>query len=86
MPQDKHNGQRPVDVQNGRNGGRRIADTTQFKGQTFEAIYCEADTVISSLTGNFTGATSVTLPAGTCIFGLFTQITLTSGTVHIYYS
>lgn len=74
----------PVNVINGMNGSRRVADTTTTTG-TFNAIYCNADTVFNTLTGTYAGTvTGITHPAGKWIYGIFTTVKLTSGDVDVY--
>lgn len=74
----------PVNVINGMNGSRRVADTTTATG-TFNAIYCNADTVFHTLTGTYAGTvTGITHSAGKWIYGIFTTVKLTSGDVDVY--
>jgi len=67
-------------------GAEYISDTAAHTGR-FGEIYALEDTVIATLvaqdwTGNAT--TSVTMKAATEIEGVFTSITLTSGSVVAY--
>jgi len=74
----------PVNVINGMNGSRRVADTTTFNGN-FNAIYINAATVFDTLTGTYAGTvTGVTHAAGKWIYGLFTTVKLTSGDIDLY--
>lgn len=70
--------------QKGEHGGLLITDTSAHTGvwdaiQALEAT--EATLVSSNLSGTLTG---VPIPAGVTIFGHFSSITLTSGTVIAY--
>ena len=67
----------------GKYGGEVIADTNAHTG-TWSIISAAEDSVIATLTGNITGATTVTLNVGGVIYGVFTGITLTSGSVIAY--
>ena len=77
-------------LEQGRNGGTVIADTTATTG-TFGGLLIVEDAVINSWTcSNLTNAAdledAVTLPAGLYLPAQFTAITLTSGTVVAYKS
>jgi hypothetical protein len=79
---------KPVESDNlslGQNGATVETGTTAVTGSFF-AIQCIADTVFSSLTGNYDGDTLAgsTLTSGTIIFGRFSAFTLTSGKVIAY--
>ena len=69
----------------GQNGAKYVTGTGANSG-SWVAIQALEDTVISSLTAtNWTGTlTSIPLPAGTVIYGAFTEFTLTSGKVVAY--
>lgn len=74
----------PVTIVNGTNGAERVADTNPRTGH-YSAIYIHADTVFSTLTGNYAGTvTGVTHSAGKWIYGDFSAVTLTSGDVDLY--
>ena len=74
----------PVNVINGYNGSERVADTTLRTG-TFGAIYCNADTEFSVLTGSYAGTvTGITHEKGKWIYGVFTDVDLTSGDIDLY--
>jgi hypothetical protein len=72
-----------VNVLDGCLGGVIISNTTATKG-SWSAIQVISDAVFTLLTGNVTGYASVTIPAGTVLFGRFSAITLASGTVLAY--
>ena len=68
-------------------GGQYSASTSELTPSAkneFYCIQCVTDTVISSYTGNITGLGGVTFPAGMCIFGRFSSVTLASGSVILY--
>jgi hypothetical protein len=68
-------------------GGKYISSTdatTPSTGYVFNAIQVITDCVITCV-GNITGITSVSLTAGTIIYGRYTSITLSSGSVIAYY-
>lgn len=69
-------------------GGVVIDDTTATTGD-FGAIQVINDAVISAITmpdfTNSSGLTTITLTAGTVLYGRVTSITLTSGVVIAYY-
>ena len=68
----------------GQFGSVVIADTTATAG-TFCAIYALADTVINAATvSNVSGISGITLSAGQWLYGWFTSIKLTSGSVVAY--
>ena len=70
----------------GQSGGKYIANTdatTPETGYTFVAIQAIEDAVVT-LVGNITGITSVTLSAGSVIYGRYTSVTLASGKVIAY--
>ena len=70
-----------------KNGGQYSASTSELTPSAqneFYCIYCVTDTVINNYGGNITGLVGVTFAAGTCIFGRFSSITLTSGSVILY--
>jgi len=74
----------PVNVINGQNGSRRVADPNRVTG-TFGAIYCNADTVFNELTGTYAGTvTGITHEKGKWIYGVFTAVDLTSGDIDLY--
>ena len=68
----------------GQGGGEVIADTALHTGTWYAVTAIEASTVIATLTGNITGAAAVSLAVGATIYGRFTGITLTSGSVIAY--
>ena len=87
-------GDRIADVQAlnaalGQNGAVIIQDTTATTGEFF-CIDIIEDAVFSVLTetnGSVVGTLgSITFPAGYRMLGLFTAITLSSGTVRAYYN
>jgi hypothetical protein len=70
--------------QKGENGGLYIADTSAHTG-IWDAIQALEATVADLVSSNLSGTlTSVPIPAGVTIFGQFSSITLTSGTVIAY--
>lgn len=76
----------------GRQGGTVIADTSAHtlstSGKTWHALLVVEEAVIAALTSNLESDTDLvgkTLPAGLPIYGAFTSLTLTSGTVIAYY-
>ncbi|EDY16903.1 hypothetical protein CfE428DRAFT_5532 [Chthoniobacter flavus Ellin428] len=76
----------PVIVANGFSGGDFIADNVAHTGN-WTTIDVLTDVVLDSSTVcNISGlaASSATLPAGKQIFGSFTSITLTSGSIIAY--
>lgn len=75
----------------GRQGGEVITDTTAHtpggSGKSWHAILVVEEAVIAAIEGNLTGVSNLvgkTLPAGLPLYGSFTSITLTSGTVIAY--
>lgn len=73
-----------VRVVNGEGGSERVADTDPRTGR-FNAIYCNADTVFNTLTGTYAGTvTGITHAAGKWIYGIFTEVDLTSGDIDLY--
>ena len=67
-------------------GSKTITDTTvttPSTGYVFTAIQAIEDTVIAEVLGN-TSLDGLTLVAGTIVYGIFTSIELTSGTVIAY--
>ena len=70
-------------LQEGSNGGQYIGDTSAVTGN-FSRIVALESTTFTTLTGNLTGAASMTLPANGSITGHFTAITLASGSVIAY--
>lgn len=74
----------PTKDQVGSSGGACYADTTPRSSLSVTAIQVLSDAVFTTLTGNITGITGVTIPAGTVLRGSFTAITLTSGTIIAY--
>jgi len=76
----------PIFVANGMLGGNYIADTSTHTG-TWTTIDCVTDTVFDSSTVcNIAGlaASNATFPAGKQLFGNFTTVKLTSGSVIAY--
>jgi len=76
-----------INTSMGNRGGLYIADTnpkTPINGSVFNAIQVITDCVITCV-GNITGITSVTLVAGTVIYGRYNTITLASGSIIAYY-
>ena len=70
----------------GQEGGKYIATTdatTPDSGYVFTSIQVISDAVIT-LVGNITGITSVSVLAGTVIYGRYTSCTLASGSVIAY--
>lgn len=59
------------------------ASTTPATGYVFNAIQVLTDSVVTAA-GNIAGLTSVSLTAGTVIYGRYTSITLASGSVIAY--
>lgn len=75
-----------IDSSMGIYGGNYItttATTTPSTGYTFFAIQAITDTVVSSVTGNI-DVSSIQLSAGYTIYGAWTAIKLTSGSVIAY--
>ena len=73
-------------VQTGGLGGKYIATTdatTPESGYVFCAIQVISDAVIT-LVGSITGITTITVLAGTTIYGRYTSCTLASGSVIAY--
>jgi hypothetical protein len=68
----------------GQNGSKVIADTNPNIGGDWFCIDVLSDAVFTTLTGNMTGVGSTSFPAGTQLFGRFTAITLSSGSVIAY--
>lgn len=72
----------------GQNGAVFESGTTALTNQKLYCIHCITDTVFSTLTNDpaWTGDTftGVTIPAGTMLFGRFTAVTLTSGSILAY--
>jgi len=71
----------------GRFGSDRFTDTASHTAPTdyiYFAIQAESDSVITSLTGNMTNATGISLLAGNVLYGRFTAIQLFSGSVICY--
>jgi len=74
----------PVNVINNFNGSERVADTNLRTGK-FGAIYCNADTVFAVLKGSYAGTvTGITHEKGKWIYGIFTDVDLTSGDIDLY--
>lgn len=76
-----------INTSMGNRGGVYVFDTnpkTPISGSIFNAIQVITDCVITC-DGNIAGITSVTLVAGTVIYGRYTSITLASGSVIAYY-
>ena len=74
----------------GLNGGEYINTTGATTGKFF-AIQATEDTVLAAQVSNITnlddictGQDATTLSAGTCLYGNFSSITLTSGAVIAY--
>lgn len=70
-------------------GTNYVADTaahTPSEGRVFFALICIEETVIAAMSPTVDGntLTAVTLPAGTPIYGRFTTVTLTSGSLMAY--
>jgi hypothetical protein len=75
----------PVNVINGYNGSERVVTGTALRTGTFGAIYCNADTEFSVLTGSYAGTvTGITHEKGKWIYGVFTAVDLTSGDIDLY--
>ncbi len=66
-------------------GSVHESGTTALTGR-FYKIHCLTATTFATLTGNITGDafTGIAHPAGTIIYGDFTAITLTSGSILAY--
>ena len=85
--QDLHqfNQEEALNLQLGQNGAVFESGTTALTSQKIYCIYCITATVFSTLTNDpaWTGDTftGVTIPAGTMLFGRFSAITLTSGSI-----
>jgi hypothetical protein len=75
--------QEALNIQLGRCGSDYIADTAIHNGNYVE-LTAHTACVISAVTGNCTGLAGKTIPAGMSIAGVFTSITLTSGTMVAY--
>jgi len=70
--------------QSGEYGGVYYADTSAHTGD-WNVIQCVTDTVFSAVTSNITSfPTAVTFSAGSFVYGVFTSVTLTSGSVILY--
>lgn len=69
----------------GQNGAVFESGTTALTAQKIYCIHCVTDTVFATLTNDpaWTGDTftGVTIPAGTHLFGRFSAVTLTSGSI-----
>jgi len=80
----------PTQIRNpfdsGAGGGILITTAGNTRTGDFYAIQIVSAAVFSNLTGNLGGDayTGVTFPAGTTIYGAFSSVTLTSGTVIAY--
>jgi hypothetical protein len=75
-----------IDSSLGVNGGSYITGTgatTPTGGYTFFAIQAITDTVISAVTGNI-DVSSASISAGIIVYGAWSSITLTSGSVIAY--
>lgn len=68
----------------GEHGGLYINDTSAHGGD-FCQITALTATVVNTSTSNISGLTSFSLSAGQSIVGVFSSITLTSGSVVAYY-
>lgn len=69
----------------GEHGGTRFADTDAHTGGDWLAIQVLTDATFDTLTGNLAGTvTGVTYTAGTILFGVFTALTLSGGSVIAY--
>jgi hypothetical protein len=69
----------PVTIVNGTNGSERVADTNPRVGK-YSAIYINAATVFTTLTGNYGGTvTGITHAAGKWIYGDWKAVTLAEG-------
>lgn len=70
-----------------KNGGVYIDDTatnTPDSGFTFIAIQAIEETVVSQAVGNIDNIAGITIPQNTIVYGKFTSIKLTSGSVIAY--
>jgi hypothetical protein len=67
----------------GAQGSTFVNGTSAQTGQ-WKAIQVVSNAVFSSLTGNVSGLTGATIPAGTTIYGIITAFTLSSGSVLAY--
>ena len=83
----------PINVVNyteasaGADGGVIIADTsetTPSEGYAFYALQVLVNATIGSVDGNITGLAGKTLTEGTVIYGVFTSITLSGGSLIAY--
>jgi hypothetical protein len=70
-------------VSAGRLGSTFIADTVAHTGIFTELVAMTA-CVIAAVTGNCAGLAGKTIPAGMSVAGVFTSVTLTSGTMVAY--
>lgn len=68
--------------QSGLNGGV-LATTGTITGD-FNAIQFITDASFTSISGNVTGLAGVTIPAGTILYGRYSSITISSGTIIAY--
>ncbi len=69
--------------EHGRLGSQYAGDTTNYPGE-WGAVQALTDCAFTTLTGNCTGGSSMTLPAGMVLLGYFTVIKLASGTAILY--
>jgi hypothetical protein len=71
----------------GQYGAEVITDTAARQNKNYSAITVLADANFSALTGRLVSGNALTgfaIPAGVTLFGIFTDITLTSGKVIAY--
>lgn len=64
--------------------GSTYVNNTSAQSGSFKAITIVSNAVFSSITGNVSGITEATIPAGTTIYGVIKSFTLTSGSVIAY--
>ena len=70
----------------GGNGGETLNDgESMTTGKIAMWIHARTDTAFTTLTGNMTGAGDDTLPAGHDLGGQYTAITVTTGTIDVYF-
>ena len=72
----------PIRDDSGENGGLAITDTNAHTGN-WNRLTVLTDAVIATVTGNTSGLNGATVKAGTSIDGVFTAVTMTSGTVYM---
>lgn len=68
--------------QSGLNGGE-CASSGTLTGD-FNAIQCITNATLTTVNGNVSGLNGKTFSAGTIIYGRYTEITISSGTIIAY--